>query len=67
VSDSRARFFAAEALGRIAYEPSADAIINMLRDNDNEDVYLRHAGSLALARIGDAAKLVGLKTTPPER
>lgn len=63
-SNSRARFFAAEALGRIAYEPAIQPIIELLRENDDEDVYIRHAGSLALARIGKAAPIVALSNDP---
>jgi putative heme-binding domain-containing protein len=59
-SSSRARFFAAEALGRIAYEPAIGSIIEMLNDNNDQDAYLRHAGSLALARIGKSTPLVAL-------
>ena len=59
-SFSRARFFAAEALGRIQYEPAIQPIIGLLRDNNDVDAYLRHAGSLALARIGKAAPVVAL-------
>lgn len=59
-NNSRARFFAAEALGRMAYEPALQAIIQMLQKNDDQDAYLRHAGSLALARIGQAEPLVAL-------
>ncbi len=51
---SRARFFAAEALGRIGYDPAVQPIIDLLEVNNDEDAYLRHAGSLALARIGQA-------------
>lgn len=58
--NSRARFFAAEALGRISYEPAIQPIIDMLIANNDEDVYLRHAGSLALARIGKADPIVAL-------
>jgi quinoprotein glucose dehydrogenase len=57
---SRARFFAAEALGRIAYEPAVDGLIALLRSNNDEDVYIRHAGSLALARIGKADPIINL-------
>ena len=57
---SRARFFAAEALGRIAYEPAINPIIEMLRANNDEDAYLRHAGSLALARIGKPEPIAAL-------
>jgi HEAT repeat protein len=59
-ANSRARFFAAEALGRIAYEPAIQPIIQLLAANDDEDAYIRHAGSLALARIGKAAPVVAL-------
>ncbi|MBW3544256.1 MAG: HEAT repeat domain-containing protein [Bacteroidetes bacterium] len=58
--NSRTRFFAAEALGRIAHAPAIDPIIEMLAANDDEDTYLRHGGSLALARIGEAAPIVAL-------
>lgn len=61
---SRARFFAAEALGRTAYEPAINPIIEMLRANNEEDAFLRHAGSLALARIGKPAPIVALSTDP---
>ena len=57
----RARFFAAEALGRLAYQPAVPALVQMLAGNDDRDANLRHAGSLALSRIGDAAQL------PPSR
>ena len=63
-SSSRTRFFAAEALGRIAYEPGIQPIIEMLRDNNEQDAYLRHAGCLALARIGKAGPLVALSKQP---
>lgn len=61
-SYSRARFFAAEALGRIAHEPAVAPIISLLRTNNDEDAYIRHAGSLALARIGKADPVVALAT-----
>src|SRR5690606_23485049 len=63
-TSSRARFFAAEALGRISFTPATTPIIEMLRANNDEDVYLRHAGSLALARIGDAAPVLALAKDP---
>lgn len=60
----RCRFFAAEALGRIQYEPAVAPIIAMLDANDDEDAYLRHAGSLALARIGKVEPLLALANSP---
>jgi len=51
----RARFFAAEALGRIAHAEAVVPLIGLLEANDDQDAYLRHAASLALARIAEAA------------
>lgn len=59
-SNSRVRFFAAEALGRIAYEPALTGLVDLLASNNDEDAYLRHAASLALARIGKSDPLVDL-------
>ena len=59
-TNSRARFFAAEALGRIQYEAAINPIIELLKENDDRDTYLRHAGSLALARIGKPEPIVSL-------
>ena len=56
----RVRFFAAEALGRMAHRPALDGLIALLEEANGQDVYLRHAGSLALARIGDAEALTDL-------
>lgn len=61
---SRPRFFAAEALGRIGFEPAVSPLINLLESNDDEDAYIRHAGSLALARIGRAEPLLALADHP---
>lgn len=60
----RVRFFAAEALGRIGYREAVRPIIEMLEANDDQDVYLRHAGTLALARIGKAEPVVALADHP---
>lgn len=59
-TSSRARFFAAEALGRTAFEPAINPIIKMLKENNDVDTYLRHAGTLALARIGKADPIIAL-------
>src|SRR5690606_24473107 len=58
--NSRTKFFAAEALGRIAYEPAIPSLVQLLGDNNDEDVYIRHAASLALGRINKAEPLVAL-------
>jgi putative membrane-bound dehydrogenase-like protein len=61
-SSPRARFFAAEALGRLAYRPAVPHLVKMLADNDDRDANLRHAGSLALSRIGDAPAVAALSS-----
>jgi nucleotide-binding universal stress UspA family protein len=58
----RARFFAAEALGRDGYRQAFQPIVEMLAANNEEDVYLRHAGALALSRIGPASAIADLAT-----
>ena len=60
--NSRTRFFAAEALGRIAYEPAVQGLVQLLTDNNDEDVYIRHAASLALGRINKPEPIVALST-----
>ena len=47
-------------MGRIKYESAVTPLINFLRNNNEADAYLRHAGSLALARIGKADPVLGL-------
>jgi putative membrane-bound dehydrogenase-like protein len=61
---SRTRFFAAEALGRIKYAPAVQPLISLLDANNDEDAYLRHAGTLALSRIGQAEPLIALANSP---
>lgn len=60
----RARFFASEALGRIMYEPAINPIIELSKSNNDEDAYIRHAASLALARIGKAEPIIALAKDP---
>ena len=48
-------------MGRTQEKEAVQPLINMLIANDDDDVWLRHAGALALARIGEAQPLVSLK------
>src|SRR5690625_317769 len=57
---ARVRYFAAEALGRIGYQEAVQPIVEMLEANNDEDVYLRHGGAIALARIGDSESVTAL-------
>ena len=59
---SRPCFFAAEALGRIAYAPAINPIIELIQNNNDVDEYIRHAASLALARIGKPEPIIALST-----
>lgn len=61
---ARVRAFAALALGKIGARDAQPAIIAMLAENGDRDVFLRHAGVQALAWIGDRAKLGELASEP---
>ncbi|MEO6527394.1 MAG: HEAT repeat domain-containing protein [Gemmatimonadaceae bacterium] len=60
----RPRFFAAEALGRVQSRQAIQPIVEMLTANNDEDVYLRHAGATALARIGTSEPVIALADNP---
>ena len=60
----RVQFFASEAIGRIAYEPAINGLISVLEANNDKDAYLRHAASLALARINKKEPLIALASNP---
>ncbi len=54
----RVRFFAANALGRLGKKEAVQPVISMLRDNADKDIYLRHAGVMALVGIKDTNAIV---------
>lgn len=56
----RVKFFAAQALGRIKHQGAVAPILAMIEKNNDEDVYLRHAGVLALSRIGEIDPIIAL-------
>lgn len=53
----RVRSMAALALGRIGSRDSIGPLLQMLKENADDDVFLRHAGVFALTEIGDADAL----------
>ncbi len=55
---ARVRFFAATGLGRIAYKEGAHDVLAMLRENQDQDQYLRHAGVMALVGMNDSKTLL---------
>jgi len=56
----RIKFFAAQALGRMHFKQAIPALIQMIDANNDEDLYLRHAGVVALSRIGEVEPIVAL-------
>jgi quinoprotein glucose dehydrogenase len=54
-AEPRVRFFAALAVGTYGDAKAAPAVFEMLKANADADPYLRHAGVMALAGIGDKA------------
>ncbi len=54
---ARVRFFAAISLGKLGKKDAVPAVIEMLRANNDQDVFLRHAGAMALAGINDKKSL----------
>jgi quinoprotein glucose dehydrogenase len=60
----RIKFYATEALGQLAHQAAVEPIITMLKTNNDDDLYLRHAGVLALTRIGKIEPIIALAKSP---
>ena len=60
----RVKFFGAQALGRIKEKQAVTALLDMIKANKDEDLYLRHAAVLALSRIGEVEPIVALVNNP---
>lgn len=63
-SNPRVQFFAAQALGRIHDKTAIQPLIQLIRSNNDKDVYIRHAAVLALSRIGDIEAMTALAGSP---
>ncbi len=59
-ANARLQFYAAEALGQLKNEAAVEPLIQMLKANNDADLYIRHAGVLALTRIGHSEPIVAL-------
>ncbi len=57
-ANSRVRFFAAISLGNLRYREAVAPLLEMLRQNDEKDPFLRHAGVMGLLGAADKAALV---------
>ena len=53
----RVRFEAALALSRLSDDRAIDPLVALLEENDDRDVFLRHAAVVALSRLADGARL----------
>jgi len=60
----RLRFYAAEALGQLKHAPALEPLIALLKANNDEDLYIRHAAVLALSRIGQAEPIIAMANNP---
>jgi quinoprotein glucose dehydrogenase len=58
-TSSRVRFCAAMALGKLGRPDARAPLLRMLTENDNKDPFLRHAGAMGLAWIGNAGAATG--------
>jgi quinoprotein glucose dehydrogenase len=56
-AEPRPRFFAAISLSKLGRKECVPAVLAMLRANNDQDRYLRHAGVMALAALADAPAL----------
>ena len=56
----RVQSLALTALGRLRAKAAISTITNLLRRNDDRDVYLRHAAVYALAQMDDAEAILAL-------
>ncbi|MEM8954826.1 MAG: PVC-type heme-binding CxxCH protein [Verrucomicrobiota bacterium] len=57
---ARVRTFAGIALGKVGTSSQIPAVAAMLEANDDEDLYVRHGGVMALAGLGDGSELSAL-------
>jgi putative membrane-bound dehydrogenase-like protein len=65
-TNPRVKFYVAQALGRMKFSQAVPSLIKMIDANNDEDLYIRHAGVIALSRIGDIESILPL-TKSPER
>ena len=60
----RVRFFAAQTVGKLGDSSSVAKLLRLVEENADKDLYVRHAAVVALARIGDVAKLAAVSSHP---
>ena len=60
----RVRFFAAMSLGKLERVEALPALFDLLKENGDNDPYIRHAGVMGLSRIGDVEALLAEAHNP---
>ncbi|MEO8473598.1 MAG: HEAT repeat domain-containing protein [Chryseolinea sp.] len=60
----RVIFFAAQAIGRIGVQDAIQPLLTMIEKNNDADIYIRHAGVVALERIGKDEPIAALANNP---
>lgn len=55
----RVRYFAVMGLGKLGKKQAIDPVVKVLAENADKDVYLRHAGMMALVWINDPQAILG--------
>jgi quinoprotein glucose dehydrogenase len=63
-ANPRVQFYAAQALGRIGHKTAVPALIEMLKKNNDADLFIRHSAVLALSRIEDKQAVYALINSP---
>ncbi len=62
--EARPRFFAAIALGHIGRREAIQPLLTMLRQNNDKDAHLRHAGVMGLVGANDLGALMAYANDP---
>lgn len=57
-SNARVRFFAGIGVGKAGRKEAVQPLLTMLRENDNKDPFLRHAGVMGLLGCSDKSTLL---------
>ena len=63
-ANPRVQFYASQALGRIGHKEAVPGLIEVLKKNNDTDLFIRHAATLALSRIDDRAAVHQLISSP---
>ncbi|MBP7140300.1 MAG: HEAT repeat domain-containing protein [Opitutaceae bacterium] len=63
-SSSRVRYFAAQSLGKLGRTEATPALIELIRENADRDLYLRHAGVMGLVGCRNLSALEAASGDP---